>query len=993
MAPSKTIYQFFGRSQSTLCLRQQLCKLTIWRLPLSSVPAAGDFTVFRFVEFASRIVCLLVVLIGLFTATPATAETELVLHTKFKSKYEKGDISGTMCRELARQALLIAAREELGMRTCDMTLREQKSTADPLELLLTVQAAKEFKVWVFDSGAIDLRDSPPANEKNILELEFISKRGSILTYPSVSKTLEEASRGKFVQFLRDRGAKRAELPNDKNIDLDIDIAALQAKVDLVSQFVAIRELHRRYRVDPTAETLQALVRGYANLGLLNETNFGASCIALQARAILYSARLKALHPDHPQTHWTLAYANSILGLHYRSLKQLKTLDENQNAEKLPPWTALVGPFSRFESGKLEKLSEEESPISNWAAYLNAWTVYNSLEHRRFTSVGRSVVETCPEAMNLYFMLTDNQPIGIMRFSSAAEEKALLKLIPARLIATSTIPKKVVNAAKSPENAESAGEYWRSTIDALRSTKGGGDPSWGMLAALLDDQAMRAAYNSITVNSQTSTEIDLTTIADGWQLFVEGHPDQACIQTVSLARAGDPRRLLEACGDFRFRDPNKWMLWPCWDLWYVKNSEGESIGRFGAGARNREFTCQSLTRAFSTLKPDDKKFQKIYVREIGKVAPQSPVALTRLIRQGHSGKNPIKPEQLAKWQAAAGDSSIAWKELAYAYEKAGNQESTINCFKESIRLSPQLSAYHDLAEAYLRFNMKDKVVPLYKEYLNDVESFGLEHSKVHGYLAKFYIHENDFINAKPHALKSAESYAGFGLKIAANVCELKGDFDEADHFYKALSNSYPSYSGLEWYLYRRSRDDDELEAPKKLVNKFLAASPNWQRDNRVWKPIAYLIAEGKHQAAFKACRVRAENESNLFTEAFLMLTALQVDETATANASKDRLFGLCEKPIGTEGWGQQFRDLMKTTLSAKADTGEVEQKQLTDRCEKFLRSPISALIFKSDRCYIIGKLLQIQGYKEAAARCFQLGISTSQTPERITWRLCSIALNQ
>ncbi|EMI42192.1 putative secreted protein [Rhodopirellula sp. SWK7] len=936
--------------------------------------------------------CSLLVLVGLLISSPVAAANELMLHTNFLSEWQDRDISGLMCRELARQALLIAAREEIGMQTCDMTLREQSSTGDPLELLLTVQPGKQFKVWVFDSGAVDLRDTPPATDENIHESTFTVTRSSIGTYPTACKELEEASRGEFTQFLRDLGAKRTVLAADENVDLEIDIAALQAEVDLVSQFVAVRELHRRYRVEQSAETLQALVRGYANLGLLNETNWGASSIALQARALLYSARLESLHPEHPETLWTLAYANSIVGLHYRSLEQLETLENTGSTDDLPPWTALVGAYSRFEVEELERLSKEDTPISDWAAYLNAWTVFNSLEHRRFTSVGRSAIEACPEAMNLYYMHIDSQPIGVMRLSNATELSALLYSIPARLIATPTIPQKVVEAARSPDRSKPPGVYWRSMVDALRVSGGDGDTSWAMLASLLDEQAMRAAYNSMAVNRRASTEVDLTPVAEMWQSFIQGHPDQAYIPTVSLVTAGDAIKLSKACGNFRFRDPNEWTTRACWDLWHVKNSDGDVIGRLGAGASSREFTCQSLTRAITNLKPTQ-KFYSIYIREVRKVAPRSPVALIASVKQAISSEKPISPEQIEKWTASAGDSSAAWHVLALAQQKSGNRLATIDCFRESIRLSPEYDTYKGLADAYARFDMKDEVIPLYEEYLEKVENFGLEHSNVHRNIATYYMRENNLAAAKPHAVNAAQSYSASALRVAAGVCELQKEFDEADKYYEALSKSYPSSSGLDWYLYRLCRDTDDLEAPRKLVDRSLAASPNWRSDKRTWTAIAYAIAERDHQAAFQACQNKAENESNLYTESFLMLTAIQAGDVDAANESKDRLFDMCDQEEDEKPWRLQFRELMQSILSERAESAELNEDELAKQCEKFLTTEIRAQIYKSDRCYFIGKLLQLQGYSQAAKHCFQLGTTISQTPERITWRLCSIELNR
>lgn len=49
-------------------------------------------------------------------------------------------VTGTLVRDLARQALLVAARDELGLRTLDAALREQADDAAALELELTADA-------------------------------------------------------------------------------------------------------------------------------------------------------------------------------------------------------------------------------------------------------------------------------------------------------------------------------------------------------------------------------------------------------------------------------------------------------------------------------------------------------------------------------------------------------------------------------------------------------------------------------------------------------------------------------------------------------------------------------------------------------------------------------------------------------------------------------------------------------------------------------------
>ena len=273
-----------------------------------------------------------------------------------------------------------------------------------------------------------------------------------------------------------------------------------------------------------------------------------------------------------------------------------------------------------------------------------------------------------------------------------------------------------------------------------------------------------------------------------------------------------------------------MFRPCSDLWYVKNSADEEIGLLGLRASSREFTCQSLSRSIQNARPSSKDYS-MFIREVSKVAPRSPVSLIKSIRQANESEGPINPEQLEKWKAKAGESSDAWSELALAYQRIGNKLATIDCFLESIRLSPELSVYHELAEAYQRFNMKDKVVPLYQEYLNEVESFGLEHSNVHAYIAIFYTMENDLDAAKPHAIKAAQSYSGRGLLVAANVCELREEFDEADRYYEALSSNYPSrFRYVLVFVSPCSRDTKDFKGPRKIVDQWFAASPNWKNEN-------------------------------------------------------------------------------------------------------------------------------------------------------------------
>jgi len=937
---------------------------------------------------------LLIALLVLNSASHASAATELVLHTHFKyDAVPNHHFTGRMPRELGRQALLMAAREQLGMQTCDMTLREQPATDDPIELLAIIEAVPngEYKLRLFDRGALEAGEKPPAEENAIHELVFTPPGLSDGFYTSAAKALEEASRGELTEFLRGLGGEAS-----KSVELDepaeeFDIETLQSQVDTVSQFVAIRELHHRYRNAPTAEKLQALVRGYANLSLLNETNWGASCMALQARTLMYGARLEALHADHPLTAWSLAYADAIVGIHYRAIERQNSMDSDPEEELPPTWTAVIDPYCHFDLDRLEQIAMEESSISNWAAYLRAWTVYNSHETTQLTHVGREAIEACPEAFNLYYLMVRGQPIGIMRYSNAGEVRAMLSLLPTRLVATAGVPPNVVEVASNPDREKPPGLYWRNMMDALREAESGADPSWGLLASLLDDQAMRAASNSLAVNRGASTEIDLTPTADYWQPFVDDHPDGAYVRTVSLLRAQEPKALQDACAELRFRDPNRWMYYAYYfDTRLLENARGEKIGLQAGGASSRDFTCQSISRALSYTKPSGDYFEML-LHELNKVSPHSPVPLIKAIEGARRGGGEPELEVVNGWKEKAGSSSTAWRELGKAYLALEQQDETIECFEKSIELSPNNSTFFDLARAHERFGNMDQVVPTYERLLEE-EDLGLGHSNAHCAIANHLMLQDDLDTAKEHAIKAAQAYSARSLRVAAQVCELLHDLGEADKYYAALSNSYPSSSGLDWFLFRKRLEGEDLEAPRQLVSRYFSGHPNWQKSS-TWKPIACLIAEDKHKEAFDACVVKAKERPDIFSEAFLLLTALAADEPETAKAAKGRLYALLDEADGTEDWGKRYRKLMEDVLVAKAGDDGTDETEIQNKIDSFLHENIFAHIYKSDRGYFIAKLLELQGYEKAATHCYRLTTTLSRTPERITWRLASIDLNR
>ena len=123
------------------------------------------------------------------------------------------------------------------------------------------------------------------------------------------------------------------------------------------------------------------------------------------------------------------------------------------------------------------------------------------------------------------------------------------------------------------------------------------------------------------------------------------------------------------------------------------------------------------------------------------------------------------------------------------------------FLNSLDIHPNYNSVKNLARYYLQKDDFDNWEKLYLDYL-ETESIGLEHNSVRFKLAEGYIRRGLWEKAKPFAVASGSTYSGNGLQLAAAVTEGVGDWKAAEKWHKAMSTSYPTSFGKDWYLFCR-----------------------------------------------------------------------------------------------------------------------------------------------------------------------------------------------
>lgn len=238
-------------------------------------------------------------------------------------------------RELIRQSLLLAAREELGLITRDATLGdviidEEQGCAPPISIKVVVPGRAPGRLTIFDSqtnqplGDVNFggKRIPPATRALVL-----ATRGEQLSRAELVGLLENAGYARRI----DRGNAATRVPPEVEDQL--------LNMNEFSQFAAVRRLHEIGSAEGhSAKLLGALARGYANLAQLTRHLPNPSNAAFQARAMLYAERLVVDKAETADAYWCRGFVRGLGGFHAAALDDLERARELAEAESSPPMT-------------------------------------------------------------------------------------------------------------------------------------------------------------------------------------------------------------------------------------------------------------------------------------------------------------------------------------------------------------------------------------------------------------------------------------------------------------------------------------------------------------------------------------------------------------------------------------------------------------------------------------------------------------------------------
>jgi hypothetical protein len=497
-----------------------------------------------------------------------------------------------LTREMVRQAVLLAAREEVGANTRDVTLGEIFDGAvrsDDARIVLDVETAtsndRRFE------GRLTRRDAAgAATPLWDLAVEFSPGDYPVVHAPLL-ESLELASRTALPQALRQVGLVAGHAPVPDGSQAGQVAATDQVQTQLMelnyyAQFAALRTLHREMRLHgQTPPRLGGLVRAYANLSQLTQLQWCAMRQAFAARALLYAQRMVASNPTSPEALWHRAYAWTMAGRHAEALADLEraqALAHQQQVDR-PAWLPLLEASCRYDTASLlEALSADpQAPEAQLAAYL----LFLSVEHidstsirLRFISAAMQVLPDCPRLLEA---LTAGGVIAIQHKTTVQAPGALMSSMVEKMpAALPDLPAAVVSAVQRAQQDPLDLRRFAAITAALdKAADDGAEPSWRILASLLRETMFthvhrRAWFLRIKLNAgDTITGAYVSEVAP----LVSTHPCYPVLRAYSMW--SNRAAAIAGLEKMQWVDPN-------WPMFLLLRNVDEQINSATAGTLAR-----------------------------------------------------------------------------------------------------------------------------------------------------------------------------------------------------------------------------------------------------------------------------------------------------------------------------------------------------------------------------------------------------------------------
>ncbi len=962
-----------------------------------------------------RLLSLFVAAMALSFGSMASAtEPVLYLHTEFfpYDDPHATPIAQRLDRELVRQALLIAARHELGIECYDETLDERAPEGDHVVHLIVSERGSYRGSW-----NIKLYRYPADGNwraaGSLWEKDYKTSRAGSQHYASFAPMLEEESRGAFVDALklaglekRTREGKPAPAETAKPAKDKASLDELMERVDFVAQFGAVFNLHGALSTGgETPAQVQQLARAYAQLSMLTGHTWNASTEAFAARAMLYAQRGVTATDSSPDALWTRAYTYALTGSLQHAEKDLKQLgvtlvkstsgaeaDTGDDAamSEGPAWRERLVPYVLCDRQALQQLADRDEKLAPWARELDFQLAMAFRYPKWMFDAAGKLLQTTPTAYHAAVELA-NRTVDLRASRTGAHYGPAYfgRHLPASLGALPQLPQAVEGqlpldavrrgmlavVLKDPNPNDNFSPFPSHIAGVIRKASTSEESqglSLGVLAYLIEEEQFVMAAAACKV-SQNATESDHSELVDAILPFVKGHRYAGYIEGYRYNPRTQFEERKQALKDVKVRDARGNLLYLVKALREVNpGNDSQVLAAWNQSARN--FTMQgSLEKIYLTDHRTYNNYTPADLRmlggELSRIAPHLEVS-TRLLIEG--AEQP-KVEDLAKWEGMIKIDPDAFAMLAAHHVAQDRIADAIRCYKRSLEIFPTLENAQKLAGLHWERNEVGQWQAVLERFLEEAPDISLDHAQVQAQLAKGYAHFGEYRKAYPLAAKAARTYSGWGLLGASSVCEALGEWDESEQWVRACCESYPSSSGYRWYFWCRRTGRGDVDGAGQLAEQFFQRfrPPQPTRDIHVLRGVHAYLNEDHEQARdhFRLAD-KAEAEPSSYCSFMLIRLGRLLNEEAPPEVLERAKSTLRERmqtlPKGSYAWEGALAvvDLIETE-----EPSAEQLAQLDDKLAKVLDDSR-----RSGYCYFAACELDRLGLTDEAERYWRVAMT-------------------
>ena len=793
-----------------------------------------------------------------------------------------------LARELMRQALLIAARDGLGLQTRDQSLREWSGDA-PANAWNVIPSNDGVKIVIGGGPALWTNEKPKTPWWPARAVERAVE-------------IEPLTRGAFVKLLQDNGFTGTPNVIKPGAPAPADAEAGLADFEELSQFALLRETHALIRSDGESEArLGVLVRAYANLGQLTRFHWSIEHQVFAARSLLYAQRMVANNPKSAAALWHCAYATALAGWQGEALRNLAAAKKLASDAKAPAWVGLLEPFCHYDFRKLNDVAAADAAQAPLASYLAFLTVEKCNCQMLALKTERAALDANPRCLRLIDAMCDETGPGLLNQLAEMGPQLFSTTLGEKLQKMPGLPQaaiqKIEDQRRPGGNPAGREIICQSLIEFGAAANDQSEPSWAALSRTIQETTfahIRRKANLIAMQ----WGVDASGYAAEVRPLIVDHPFKGVIgaygafhETTNDNAAAALQSI--AWGDLTIAE------FPLYNLEYSvgrrkKNSGGDVLGAISRDMDMSSFDQEAWCAVYSEAIKGS-YFDGI-VQGLKTSSPDSPwIACNDIV-------NHWDPAKAQAWEQSHGGHPFILITLGEALSQRNRWKDAERCLQQYIEISPDVTGYQRLAEIYRSQHMNDRWLATLKAFLEKTEPIALEHAQVQVEIANYYMYRRQCHDALPYADAAAGTASAWGLACAARAHTGIGDYAGAEALMTDEIQHY-SQSPFPWCTWCIQTGHGHRQDAFKAFHAYIDSRGGHLSQEDLMQMALISVIEGKTADAIATWNQRFVNSPGPLSLVHVVIVADETDNVAARDEALRKLADLRQGNAPTRGFAR------------------------------------------------------------------------------------------